>query len=107
MGKGGILSADCGQRDANHAIAIVGYGSEAGQDYWLIRNSWGESWGEEGYLRLARGSNCNNVAGHVCVALFGERSLCLEDCGSSTCCGGDCCDTNTGKEQCCADDDGT
>jgi len=100
--KGGVLTAGCGEKRANHAIQIVGYGSEAGQDYWLIRNSWGPSWGEEGYLRLARGSNCNDVVGHVTSALFGERSPCLEECGARTCCGSDCCDVD-GSETCCSD----
>ncbi|KAF7268185.1 hypothetical protein GWI33_018647 [Rhynchophorus ferrugineus] len=41
----------------DHAVAVVGYGTENGVDYWLIRNSWGTTWGEEGYLKLQRGVN--------------------------------------------------
>jgi C1A family cysteine protease len=42
----------------NHAILVVGYGTDAdsGLDYWLIKNSWGSSWGEEGFLKLKRGT---------------------------------------------------
>ena len=44
--------------DINHAAQLVGYGSdEELGDYWLVRNSWGPSWGEDGYLRLARHPN--------------------------------------------------
>merc|ERR1712096_68866 len=47
--KGGILSVNCTQKKENHNIVIIGYGSDGGSDYWLIRNSWGVDWGEDGY----------------------------------------------------------
>ncbi len=40
--------------DVNHAVVLVGYGSENGEDYWLVRNSWGTYYGEDGYIRVKR-----------------------------------------------------
>jgi len=58
---GGIMT-NCGVSTPNHGVLIVGYGTEGNQDYWIVKNSWGASWGEKGYIRLAYGSNqCNLV----------------------------------------------
>jgi len=53
MYRGGIFdSSKCGT-DLDHAVTAVGYGSESGKDFYIIRNSWGASWGESGYIRIA------------------------------------------------------
>ena len=46
----------CSKTDTDHAVLLVGYGSNS-TDFWTVRNSWGLDWGLEGYFYLARGSN--------------------------------------------------
>lgn len=53
----GVFNGLCGT-DLNHGVAIVGYGTtQEGINYWLVRNSWGTGWGEQGYIRMQRGVN--------------------------------------------------
>jgi cathepsin L len=62
--SGGILSdPSCGMQ-LDHGVTAVGYGTDAptSTDYWIVKNSWGTSWGEQGYVRLIRGSNECGIA---------------------------------------------
>lgn len=48
---------ECNDGELDHSILVVGYGTENGADYWIIKNSWSEVWGEKGYMKLPRNKN--------------------------------------------------
>ncbi|KAJ6251415.1 hypothetical protein M0813_15072 [Anaeramoeba flamelloides] len=55
--KGGVYEHTTGEELGGHAITIVGWGEDNGTKYWRVQNSWGPSWGEEGFFRIVRGKN--------------------------------------------------
>jgi C1A family cysteine protease len=51
--QSGILNDPACGTELDHAVVIVGFGEEQGQQYWIVRNSWGPAWGDNGYIRIA------------------------------------------------------
>ena len=65
----------------NHSVLAIGWGTLNGVDYWLIKNSWGAGWGENGYTKVKRGTCNTNYGCTVLTAV--ESTICSKDspCG--------------------------
>lgn len=71
--KSGIYSdLDCGF-ELDHGVLLIGYGTDQNLDYWIVKNSWGENWGENGYIRLLR--NIDDNRGLCGISMTPSRPL--------------------------------
>lgn len=108
--SGGVFDGYCPQR-VDHAVTAVGYGTQDGKPYWLVKNSWGTHWGDGGYIRMARSESygygqCSiqlypsyplKISGNpsgksVTASPTGSGSLAADVCDANSYCeSGECC----------------
>ena len=68
--NGIITDASTCATDLDHAVLAVGYGVDNGQAYYLVKNSWGEDWGENGYVRIGMNGDGPGVCGIQMLSLY-------------------------------------
>ncbi|XP_013928278.1 PREDICTED: cathepsin K, partial [Thamnophis sirtalis] len=66
--RGVYYDENCNAGNINHAVLAVGYGTQKGTKHWIVKNSWGEDWGDKGYILMAR--NMDNACGIANLASF-------------------------------------
>nr|QCG74717.1 cathepsin [Lethenteron camtschaticum] len=66
--KSGLFNEPSCDKSPNHAMLVVGYGTLSGNDFWIVKNSWGEDWGEKGYIYMIR--NKDNQCGIASVGIY-------------------------------------
>ena len=71
MYRRGIVTT-CNVDYINHAVLIVGYDDTNVPPYWIIKNSWGQDWGEQGYMRLAKGAGLCLITEYAATAFVGS-----------------------------------
>ena len=78
---GGILYDSPNLRNSthNHGVSLVGWGFDGSVQFWIVRNSWGEYWGEMGFFRIELGKNLLGIEGNVAWATPGTFTTIDDD----------------------------
>jgi cathepsin L len=71
----GVLTGVCGT-DIDHGVLVVGYGTTGSQDYWKVKNSWGETWGDAGYIYICRDCDKNGDKGECGINMYPDQPTC-------------------------------
>ncbi|CAF1203654.1 unnamed protein product [Rotaria sordida] len=69
--KGIFNPVFCNPKNLDHAVLLVGWGKEGSKPYWIVKNSWGVNWGEQGYFRILRGKGTCGINTQVTTAVLG------------------------------------
>lgn len=73
--EGVYYNPECSTEDLDHAVVLVGYGTTwNGTDYWLLRNSWSDQWGLDGYFRLTRKGNDCGITTNPVMAVVDSQA---------------------------------
>ena len=67
--SGGVLTGTCGT-SIDHGVLVVGYGTSDGSEYWKVKNSWGSTWGSEGYVYICKDCDKNGREGECGINMY-------------------------------------
>ena len=67
--KSGVYQYKRGKALGGHAVEVVGYGEESGTKYWLVKNSWNDSWGDKGFFKIVRGKDECGIEKEMCSGI--------------------------------------
>jgi len=77
--QSGVLSSSACGNNLDHAVLAVGYGMDGTTPYWKVKNSWGPTWGEQGYVRFQRGEPNGGECGILKMATFPVIKAAVEE----------------------------